>query len=187
MCDGNKILSCVLGFSFYTTLKTNDRIMTVDFNVALLEVNAAVMKRYPQARFYEAQGYLTKDVNGQVESDSVKLAYALPEKDSVVTVIGTLDEEGKPKVKKVNDVWCEDIVTTPYVPMTADQALNILKEKFGEFKAGPITLRHMLFPGEIEPKYFIGTFMDCHSVGVYSGQVDLSFTTSKFHRVFALQ
>ena len=90
------------------------------------------------------------------------------------------------KSKKVNDVWCEDIVTTPYVPTTADQAINILKEKLGEFKACPITLRHMLYPGEIEPKYFIGTFMDCHTVGVYSGQVDLSFALGETRRVLAL-
>ena len=158
----------------------------VNFNVALMEVNAAVMKRYPQARFYEMQGYLTNDVNGLIESESVKLAYALPEKDSVATIIGTLDQEGKPKIKKVNDVWCEDFVTTPYVPITANQAISILKEKFGEFSACPITLRHMLYPGEIEPKYFVGTFMDCHTVGVYSGQVDLSFTLGDTRRILAL-
>jgi hypothetical protein len=152
----------------------------VNFNAAIDEIYVAVMKRYPLARFYEAQGYLTEDVNGDVKPDSVKLAFAIPDKDSVATIIGTLDEEGKPKIKKVADVWCEDFVTTPYVPLTADQAINILKEKFGGFKkvkAGPITLRHMLYPGEIEPKYFIGTFMDCHSVGVYSAQVDTTFVT----------
>ena len=161
----------------------------VNFNVALMEINAAVMKRYPQARFYEMQGYLTDDVNGDITSESVKVAYAIPDKDSVATIIGTLDEEGKPKIKKVQDVWCEDFVTTPFVPLTADEALNILKEEFGEFKkvkAGPITLRHMLYPGEIEPKYFIGTFMDCHTVGVYSGKVDLSFAVGDSRRILAL-
>ena len=158
----------------------------VNFNAAIDEIYVAVMKRYPLARFYEAQGYLTEDVNGDVKPDSVKLAFAIPDKDSVATIIGTLDQEGKPKIKKVNDVWCEDFVTTPYVPLTADQAISILKEKFGEFSACPITLRHMLYPGEIEPKYFVGTFMDCHTVGVYSGQVDLSFTLGETRRILAL-
>jgi hypothetical protein len=155
----------------------------VNFNVAIEEVSAAVMKRYPLARFYEAQGYLTEEVDGDVKSDSVKLAFGLSDNS---TVIGTLDKDGKPKIKKVQDIWCEDFVTTPYVPITANQAISILKEKFGEFSACPITLRHMLYPGEIEPKYFVGTFMDCHTVGVYSGQVDLSFTLGNTRRILAL-
>jgi hypothetical protein len=155
----------------------------VNFNAAIDEIYVAVMKRYPLARFYEAQGYLTEDVNGDVNSDSVKLAFGLSDNS---TVIGTLDKDGKPKIKKVQDIWCEDFVTTPYVPLTADQAISILKEKFGEFSACPITLRHMLYPGEIEPKYFVGTFMDCHTVGVYSGQVDLSFTLGDTRRILAL-
>jgi len=155
----------------------------VNFNVAIEEVSAAVMKRYPLARFYEAQGYLTEDVDGDVKCDSVKLAFGLPDN---ATVIGTLDKDGKPKIKKVQDIWCEDFVTTPYVPLTANQAISILKEKFGEFSACPITLRHMLYPGEIEPKYFVGTFMDCHTVGVYSGKADLSFSLGGTRRIFVL-
>ena len=39
----------------------------VNFNVAIEEVSAAVLKRYPLARFYKAQGYLTEDVDGDVK------------------------------------------------------------------------------------------------------------------------
>jgi hypothetical protein len=149
----------------------------VDFNVALIELNAAVLKKYNLARFYEAQGYLTENVDGRVWKEKFKVVYGLPEKDSMSTVIASYDAEGKPKVIKYNDIWCEDMVTLPYVPLTADQAINILKEKFGEVKACPITLRHALYPGEIEPKYFIGTARGYHTVGVYSAQIDTSFVT----------
>ena len=44
----------------------------------------------------------------------------------------------------------------------------------------------MLYPGEIEPKYFIGTVQGYHTVGVYSGQVDLSFTLGDTRRILAL-
>ena len=68
MCDGNKILSYVLGFSFHAILRSKKQIMTkVNFNVAIEEVSAAVLKRYPLARFYKAQGYLTEDVDGDVK------------------------------------------------------------------------------------------------------------------------
>ena len=60
----------------------------VNFNAAIDEIYVAVMKRFPLARFYEAQGYLTEDVNGDVKCDSVKLAFGLPDN---ATVIGTLD------------------------------------------------------------------------------------------------
>lgn len=149
----------------------------VDFNVALIELNAAVLKKYNLARFYEAQGYLTENVDGRVWKEKFKVVYGLPEKDSMSTVIASYDADGKPKVIKYNDIWCEDMVTLPYVPLTADQAINILKEKFGEVKACPITLRHALYPGEIEPKYFIGTVQGYHTVGVYSAQIDTTFVT----------
>lgn len=149
----------------------------VDFNVALLELNAAVLKKYNLARFYEAQGYLTENVDGSVVKEKFKVVYGLPEKDTMSTVIASYDSEGKPKVIKYNDIWCEDMVTLPYVPLEASEAINILKEKFGEVKACPITLRHALYPGEIEPKYFIGTVQGYHTVGVYSAQIDTSFVT----------
>jgi hypothetical protein len=155
-----------------------DRIMTeVDFNVALMELNAAVLKKYSQARFYEMQGYLTKDVDGKIDVNKAKAVYGLPEKDTMSTVIASYDAEGKIKVTKYNDIWCEDMVTLPYVPLQASEAIDILKEKFGEVKACPITLRHALYPGEIEPKYFIGTSRGYHTVGVYSAQIDTSFVT----------
>jgi hypothetical protein len=156
-----------------------DRIMTeVDFNVALMELNAAVLKKYSQARFYEMQGYLTKDGDSKIDMSKAKAVYGLPEKDTMSTVIASYDAEGKIKVIKYNDIWCEDMVTLPYVPLQASEAIDILKEKFGEIKACPITLRHALYPGEIEPKYFIGTARGgYHTVGVYSAQIDTTFVT----------
>ena len=151
--------------------------MTKDFNVALIELNAAVLKKYNLARFYEAQGYLTESVDGTIETEKFKTVYGLIEGEKISTVIGSYSKDGKPKVTKINDIWCEDIVMTPYIGLDAAEAINILKEKFGEVKAGPITLRHALYPGEIEPKYFIGTVRNYHTVGVYSGQLDTTFVT----------
>jgi hypothetical protein len=173
----NYHLICV-GIFLSHDFKMIDRIMTeVDFNVALMELNAAVLKKYSQARFYEMQGYLTKDVDGKIDVSKAKAVYGLPEKDTMSTVIASYDAEGKIKVTKYNDIWCEDMVTLPYVPLQASEAIDILKEKFGEVKACPITLRHALYPGEIEPKYFIGTVQGYHTVGVYSAQIDTSFVT----------
>ena len=148
-----------------------------DFNVALQALNLAVIKKYPAARFYEMQGYLTDETNGQITEESAKAVYGLPEKDTICTVIATFDKDGKIVIKKYNDIWCEDTVTLPYVPLEASYAIEILKEKFGEIKACPITLRHALYPGEIEPKYFIGTVKGYHTVGVYSAQIDTTFAT----------
>lgn len=164
----------MIGYSFHAITKTHFLNMTVDFNTALLEINAVVMKRFGQARFYEAQGQLTENVDGTVSKEGFRVIYGLPDN---ATVIGSYDKEGKVVVRKISDIWCEDIVTTPYIPLCCSQAIDILKEKFGEINACPVTLRHALYPGEIEPKYFIGTHLGYHTVGVYSAQVDATYVT----------
>lgn len=101
----------------------------VDFNVALMELNAAVLKKYNLARFYEAQGYLTESVDGKVVKEKFKVVYGLPEKDTMSTVIASYDAEGKIKVTKYNDIWCEDMVTLPYVYLSKPQKLSTFLRK----------------------------------------------------------
>jgi len=148
------------------------------FNDALLTLNIAVMKKHPDAAFYEAQGYLVPNdsigckVDGTIDPQQFKAVYRKPVNQ---TVVATFDEEGKPTIEVVKSPWLEDIVTTPFVSLTADQAIEILVDKYGNDAVGegPITLRHQLFPGEAEPRYFIGTIAKLHTVNVYTRKIDV--------------
>ena len=148
------------------------------FNEALLELNLAVMKEHPEAAFYEAQGYLVPNdsigcnVDGTIDKTQFKAVYRKPVNE---TVVATYDENGDIKIQVIKSPWLEDIVTTPYVPLLAEQAIEILVDKYGAdaVTEGPVTLRHQLFPGEAEPRYFIGTLADLHTVNVYTGKIDV--------------
>jgi len=150
------------------------------FNEALLRINEAVLKKYSNAAFYEAQGFLVevenengKTVDGTIDTAQFRVVYNLMEQNK--TVIGSFNEVGKVKFEVINEPWLEDIVTTPYVPMTAEDAIDFLVKKYGDnvVGEGPITLRHQLYPGEAEPRYFIGTLADLHTVNVYTGKIDV--------------
>ena len=149
------------------------------FNEALLTINAAVMKKYPDAAFYEAQGYLVPNdsigcnVDGTIDPKQFKAVYCKYGENK--TIIGTFKDDGSINIDLINDVWLEDIITTPYISMTADEAIEFLVKKYGNdcVGEGPITLRHQLFPGESEPRYFIGTLAELHTVNVYTGKIDV--------------
>ena len=149
------------------------------FNEALLKINLEVLKKYPSAQFYEAQGFLINkkgatEVDGTIDVEHFKVAYNFMDADHQKTIIGTFDENLKPKVEVVDDIWVEDFVTTPYIAMTAEEAIEILNSNLEEkVGTGPITLRHQLYPGEPEPRYFIGVLGRVHSVNVYTGKVDV--------------
>ena len=148
------------------------------FNEALLKLNVAVMKKYPEAAFYEAQGYLVPNdsigcnVDGTIDPQRFKLAYRKPTNQ---TVIATFDENEEPKLEVVKSPWLEDIVTTPYPPISIEQAIEVLVKKYGNDAVGegPATYRHQLFPGEAEPRYFIGNLGKLHTVNVYTLKVDV--------------
>jgi hypothetical protein len=157
------------------------------FNEALLKANEVVMKKYPLAAFYEMQGYLVPndgkvegkpDVDGTIDEEHTLLVYCIP--GTITTITATFDEEQNVVVKKISSPWCEDVIMTPYIGLTADMAIDLVVKELGSdaVSEGPITLRHCLYPGEIEPKYFIGSIHACHSVGVYSGNVDTVNITS---------
>ena len=150
----------------------------IDFNEALFKVNLKVLTDYPMAQFYEAQGYLvptdSNSVDGTIDAEHFKVAYNFMDADHQKTIIGTFNDDMTVKVEVINDIWCEDFVTLPYVPMTAKDAIDILNSQLEEqIGAGPITLRHQLYPGEAEPRYFIGSLGALHTVNVYTGKIDV--------------
>lgn len=146
------------------------------FNEALLKINLAVLKKYPSAQFYEAQGQLVPadgEVDGTIEPSTFKVIYNYIDTDRQKTIVGSLNGTLSTKVEVIDDIWCEDVVMTPYVPMSAEDAIEMIEDEIEEeLTAGPITLRHQLYPGEVEPRYFIGTIHKLHSIKVYSGEVD---------------
>ena len=148
------------------------------FNEALLKINLAVLKKYPSAQFYEAQGFLVprndeSEVDGTIDTAQFRAIYNYIDEDRQKTIVGSFNGTLGVKVEVINDIWCEDVVMTPYVPMSVEDAIEMINEELDEeLGAGPITLRHQLYPGEVEPRYFIGTIYNLHSIKVYSGEID---------------
>ena len=146
------------------------------FNDALLKINLAVLTEYPNAQFYEAQGFLVPtngDVDGTIDTSQFQVIYNYLDKNRQKTIVGSFDDELDVNIEVINDIWCEDVIMTPYVPMNAEDAIELINEELDEeIGAGPITLRHQLYPGEVEPRYFIGSIRNLHSIKVYSAEVD---------------
>ena len=150
------------------------------FNEALLKINLAVLTEYPSAQFYEAQGYLIPTdnigckVDGTIDTAKFRVAYNYLDTDRQKTIIGTFNEDGTVNVQVVDDIWCEDVITTPYVPRYCDQAIEYICAKLGNdaVTEGPVTLRFQLYPGEAEPRYFFGSLNNLHTINVYTGKID---------------
>ena len=149
------------------------------FNDALFKINLAVLTEYPVAQFYEAQGQLVptdeeSKVDGTIDTAQFKAIYNYPTEEGQKTIVGSFDDDLNVKIEVINDIWCEDVIMTPYVPMTADYAIDLINAKLDlvQIGPGPITLRHQLYPGENEPRYFIGTIKEIHSIKVYSAEID---------------
>ena len=68
--------------------------------------------------------------------------------------------------------------------MECEQAIEILCNKYGSgaVTPGPVTLRHQLFPGEAEPRYFFGSLGRIHTVNVYTGKIDVPAGDNKVMR-----
>ena len=65
------------------------------FNEALLKINHAVLKKYPDAQFYEAQGFLLpkngKNVDGTIDTAQFLVAYNYVDASRQNTIIGTFN------------------------------------------------------------------------------------------------
>lgn len=143
------------------------------FNEALQIINAEVMKQHPLLGFYEAQGHLIntdKGIDGTIDVDHFRVIYTDMKGN---TYIGTIKEE-KVDIQFIQEPWLEDIIMTPYISMDIEEAIKFVTKALGEHavKPGPVTLRHQLYPGEGEPRYFFGTFNNCNTVNVYTGKVN---------------
>lgn len=151
------------------------------FNEALLKINHEVLSKYPDAQFYEAQGYLVpvdgigRGVDGTIDTAKFKVVYNYLDKGNQKTIFGTLNDDLTVNVKVINDIWLEDIVMTPYIAMSCEDAIDYICNKYGDnvITAGPVTLRHQLYPGEAEPRYFFGSIYDLHTINVYTGKIDV--------------
>jgi hypothetical protein len=150
------------------------------FNDALLKINLAVLTEYPSAQFYEAQGFLVPTdnigckVDGTIDTAHFKVAYNYFDDNKQKTIIGTFNDDLTVNIKVIDDIWIEDIITTPYVPTSCEQAIEVICKKLGSEAVGegPVTLRHQLYPGEAEPRYFFGSLGNIHTVNVYTRKVD---------------
>lgn len=148
------------------------------FNEALLIINKEVLTEYPIAQFYEGQGFLVPTdefgkVDGTIDTAQFKAVYNFVDEDRQKTIVGSFNDDLTVKIEVIDDIWCEDVIMTPYVPMLAEDAINMINAKLDEeIGVGPITLRHQLYPGEVEPRYFIGTLNQLHSIKVYGGGID---------------
>ena len=100
------------------------------FNEALLKINLAVLKKYPSAQFYEAQGFLVprndeSEVDGTIDTAQFRAIYNYIDEDRQKTIVGSFNGTLGIKVEVINDIWCEDVVMTPYVPMSAEDAIEM--------------------------------------------------------------
>ena len=147
-----------------------------DFNVLMLEIHKMVSAEYTDYAFYEASAKLNSvdslAAKGLIEPTTMTLAYGgINDKSSLLV---TVDSAFNVKVEKVGSPWLEDFYMTPFVPMHLTTACKLLQDsvEISLVPGMPVVLRHQVWYREPEPRYFIGTIAKCHTVNVYSGEID---------------
>ena len=73
-----------------------------DFNEALMKINLEVLKQYPAAQFYEAEGFLIvkegkTEVDGTIDVKKFRVAYNYTD-DHQKAILGTFDENRMVKI-----------------------------------------------------------------------------------------
>ena len=83
-------------------------------------------------------------------------------------------DSGFIKIEKYDEPWLGDAYLTPYVPMGLNQAIELIQEQVDcTFKPGePFVLRQQWFAGEVEPRMFVGSPNNLHSVSIFSREID---------------
>ena len=147
-------------------------VTTDDFEEIIKSIIPYVNKNYPEFAFYEAYGIIKQDSAGDfsVDRNTFHAAFGCPTdiKSLFVTV-----ENDTAKFQVFNEPWLEDIYMTPFIPLSMNEAVKTIQKKIDIAPEGlPIVLRHQLYPGEAEPRWFIGTISDCHTVNVYTMEID---------------
>ena len=137
----------------------------------IAKVWPAVNANYPDYAFYEIEGTLKKlDDQWGVDHNSFRMAFGNPFK--VASVLAYIENDTL-KFYQVDEPWCEDVYTTPFLPCDLDTAIKTLQKTIDIFPEGkPFSIRHQLYPGICEPQILVGTISECHSVNVYSLTVD---------------
>ena len=149
---------------------------TTDFNVLVIAINEHVAKDYPGYEFYEAYARLnnvdTLAAKGEIDPTTLTVAYGCTYKVGSLQV--TVDSLFNNTYHVVDEPWLEDYFMTPFVPMDLKFACELLQNNIDiVFTPGmPVVLRHQLWYKEAEPRYFIGTIATCHTVNVYTGEID---------------
>lgn len=142
-----------------------------DWKDIIAKVWPAVNSQYPDYAFYEAEGKVKKlDEVWGVDRNTFRAAFGNPFK--IASVIAYIQNDTL-KFYQVDEPWCEDIYMTLFVPCDLTMAIETLQKTIDIAPEGsPAVLRHQLFPNELEPRWFIGSIAECHTVNVYSLIVD---------------
>lgn len=152
--------------------KDNAIVITSDnWDDIIAKVWPAVNANYPDYAFYEAEGKAKKlDDQWGIDHNTFRAAFGNPFK--IASVLAYIENDTL-KFYQVDEPWCEDVYTTPFVPCNLDLAIKTLQKTIDIAPEGsPCVIRHQLFPDEREPRWFIGTIAECHTVNVYSLIVD---------------
>lgn len=128
----------------------------MNFNRFLEKINAEIIAQHPDAILYEIHGRTVKtnDENGDgmAVTPGTEVAFGINGGALVATVV---DNEGNYEVEQFASPWVEDRAITPYLP-SLGLAIKAIGEREGIFFDSPmVTLRHQLFPTNIEPQYII--------------------------------
>ena len=149
---------------------------TNDFDELYLSINKIIAEKYPAYALYEVEANFSDDDSlanqGVINPMSMKVVYGFTEGNK--TLMATVDSAFNVNIEIINSPWLEDMYMTPYQPMTLKYAVEILQNELGvHIKAGlPVCFRHQLWFKEPEPRYFLGTAISCHTVNVYTAEVD---------------
>lgn len=133
----------------------------------------AVNAQFPEYSFYESYGTVKKLENGEwgLDHNTFRAAYGCPFKNASVLVYV---ENDTMKFEQVDEAWLEDVYMTPFVPCDLSLAIETIQKKVDVDPEGmPVVLRHQLYPGVYEPQFLLGSAYDCHSVNVFSLEVDV--------------
>lgn len=147
-------------------------IKTDNFEEIIGIVIPIVNQKYPTYSFYEAGGTIKmNDSVVGIDRNTFRLALGCMTKNA--SVVCTIKNDTL-VFQEYDEPWLEDIHMTPYVPVTLAQAIEEIQKHVDLAPEGlPAVLRHQLYPGEAEPRWFIGTWSTCHTVNVYTFGFDV--------------
>lgn len=160
-------------------------ITTDDWEEIIQQVVPFINKNFSEYAFYEASGLVKQidkgDVKYGIDHNTFRCAFGHTTK--AACVVGEIVNDTF-KVVKHDEPWLEDLFTTPYVGLDLNMAILEMQKKIDIDPVGqPVVFRHELYwKNDYEPKYFIGTFNNCHTITAYSVQIDLPLegTENKF-------